>query len=236
MAVVSKGIVMLVAAILAPAFAAQVMAAPSELSPEALALIAPVGATIAQVRAKQAARPPPRDDAESLVRMGELEQAARDAVGKLDPSAIPATDRRNAMTAVWRQVQAVDQANQKALLEMVPPEGWFTITRYGREASHAAFLIVQHANPELWRRFVPVLEPLAAKGEVAGGEFALMYDRLAGSEGRPQRYGSQMTCKDGKLVPRPIEDPDRIDARRRAMGMTPYADYLASFADAPPCR
>jgi len=226
---------MLIAALLAQGVAAQIMAAPADISPEVRILIAPVAAAIAEARAKQDALPPPKDDAEKLVRMGELEQAARAGLGKIDPTRIPAAERRNAMTAAWQQILAVDLANQKALLEMVPPEGWFTASKYGREASHAAFLIVQHGNPDLWRRFVPVLEPLVAKGEIQGGEFALMYDRLANSEGRPQRYGSQMTCKGGKWVPLPIEDPAGIDARRAALGMKPFADYVASFGDAPPC-
>jgi len=226
---------MLITALLAQGVAAQIMAAPADISPETRILIAPVAAAIAEARARQATLPPPKNDAEKLVRMGELEQAARTGFGKIDPTKIPAAERRNAMTAAWQQILAIDLANQKALLEMVPPEGWFTASKYGREASHAAFLIVQHGNPDLWRRFVPILEPLVAKGEIQGGEFALMYDRLANSEGRPQRYGSQMTCKGGKWAPLPIEDMDGLDARRAALGMKPFADYVASFGDAPPC-
>jgi hypothetical protein len=118
---------------------------------------------------------------------------------------------------------------------MLPPEGWFTISKYGKAGSTAAFLIVQHSDVSQWSRFVPVLEKLAAQGEVRGGDYGLMYDRLALNEGRPQRYGSQMTCKAGKYVPDRLEDPDRLDERRIAIGMSPYKDYLALFASAPPC-
>ncbi len=96
-------------------------------------------------------------------------------------------------------------------------------------------LIVQHSDLEQWRRFVPVMEKLAAQGEVRGGDYALMYDRLALNEKRPQRYGSQMTCQAGRYAPAPIEDPDHIDDRRAALHMGPYKDYLALYADAPPC-
>jgi hypothetical protein len=62
-----------------------------------------------------------------------------------------------------------------------------------------------------------------------------MYDRLALNEHRPQRYGSQMICKAGKYVPDTLEDPEHIDQRRATLGMIPYKDYLAMFADDPPC-
>lgn len=229
---------MLIAALLVQAGAAQVAAPPAELSPETRIAIAPVAAAIAEVHAKQAALPPPKDDAEKLLRMRDLDQAPRMAMTRIDPRKLPAEDRDAAFKIVSGQIRAIDAANQKALLEMLPPEGWFTIGTYGREASQAAFMIVQHANPELWRRFLPVLEPLAAKGEISGGDYALMYDRLATTEGRPQRYGSQMKCENGRFVPFPVEDPDRIEQRRAALGMRPYAEYLDGYAkgDAAPCR
>lgn len=227
---------MFTAMLLAQGVAAQITAAPAELSPETRILVAPVGAAVAKVRAEQAALPPPKDDAEKLLRMRDLEQAPRAAMMAVDFQQIPPAERMAASTAIWQQILPIDEANQKALMEMLPPEGWFTISRYGKEASRAAFLIVQHGNVELWRRFVPVLEPLAAKGEVEPSQYALMYDRLATNEGRQQRYGSQMGCKAGKWVPDPIEDPDGLDARRAKLGMEPYASYLAkNFSGPAPC-
>jgi hypothetical protein len=136
---------------------------------------------------------------------------------------------------VWAEIRPIDEANLQALLAMLPPEGWFTINKYGPAASEAAFLIIQHSNVEQWRRFVPMMETLAMQGEVKGGDYALMYDRLALTEKRPQRYGSQMVCQAGKFAPAPIEDPDHIDERRAALQMSPYKDYLAHYATAPPC-
>lgn len=226
---------MLIAMLLAQGVAAQITAAPADISPEARIAIAPVAAAIQRVRQAQAALPPPKDDAEKLLRMRDLEQAPRAALGQIDFSKVPAADRKNAQTAIWRQIIPIDEANQQALLAMLPPEGWFTIEKYGKEASKAAFLIVQHSNPDLWRRFVPVLERLAAKGEVSGGDFALMFDRLALSEGHQQRYGSQMKCEGGRYVPSPMEDPKGVDQRRASVGLGPYSEYLKQFASNPPC-
>jgi hypothetical protein len=221
--------------LLAGGLAAQIMAAPADLSPQTRPLIAPVHAAIVEIEARQARLPPPRDDAERIRRMTELDQAGRMAFGRIDMAAIPAAERKNAVAAVWQEILRIDHQNLATLMAMLPPEGWFTISRYGKDAARGAFLIVQHSDLEHWRRFTPVMERLARKGEVEGGQYALMYDRLALSEGRRQRYGSQLTCKAGKRVPEPIEDVDGLDKRRAELGMAPYADYLASFASDPPC-
>lgn len=220
---------MLIEVLLAQSVAQQIMAAPADISPETRILISPVAAAIAAVREAHAKLPAPKTDAERLVRMGQLDQAPRLALGKIDFSKIPSGERRNAMAAIWQQIEPIDAANQEALLRMVPPEGWFTISAYGRDAAKAAFHIVQHSRIEHLRRFVPVLEPLVANGEVDGQSFALMFDRLAMNEGRPQRYGSQFKCVDGEYELHRLEDPSRVDELRRGIGLRPLADSRAAM-------
>lgn len=207
------------------------------LSPRAAELVAPVRQAIEAERRVQAALPSPANDSERLERMGRLDQIGRRVLTQIDLSVLPPEELKVARKAMWAPVEEADAENEKALLAMVPPEGWFLKSRYGDKAARAAFHIVQHSNLELWRRFVPVLEPLVAKGEVDGQSYGLMYDRLALNEGRPQRYGSQVVCKAGKWGPDKLEDPDRVDERRKAMGFTQsIAEYVAYFQKAyPPC-
>lgn len=209
-------------------------AAAVQLSPQTEALIAPVHDAILKARAEIDALPPPKDDTERLLRMQKLDQAPR-AVIQIDFSNTPPAEKAAAQAKIWAEIGAIEEANLKALLAMVPSEGWFMISKYGKAGSTAAFLIVQHSDISQWRRFVPALEKMAAQGEVRGGEYALMYDRLALHEGRPQRYGSQMICKAGKYAPDRLEDPEHLDERRAAIGMSPYKDYLARFENYPPC-
>jgi hypothetical protein len=68
-------------------------------------------------------------------------------------------------------------------------------------------------------------------GEADGAAYALMYDRLALSEGRPQRYGSQMRCSDGQYdVGEPVDDIDRVDSRRASVGLGTLAKNVERFA------
>ncbi|WIY70692.1 hypothetical protein KB221_06635 [Aquidulcibacter paucihalophilus] len=212
---------------------------PATLSPEARALIAPVAEAIAAEEARQAALPPAANDRERLERMGVLDQVGRRALNPIDLTLLPESERAAANSAMWAPLVATDERLMAELLTMVPPEGWFLKSAYGEQAASAAFLIVQHSDLENWRRFVPILEPLVAAGEVDGQSYGLMYDRLAQNEGRLQRYGTQVTCKAGKWVidRENLEDPDNADARRREMGFRwTLAEYEQVFANHPPCE
>ena len=212
------------------------MQAPALVDPEARALIAPVVEAIAAEQARQAVLPPPADDRERLERMGRLDQAGRMRIGEVDVSALPAEQRVAAFAAISAVIDPIDRANQQTLSAMIPPEGWFPRSRYGDEAVKAAFHIVQHGDEALWRRFLPVLEPLVASGEVEGEAYAKMFDRLAISEGRPQRYGTQFRCVSNRWTLAPLEDETRVEAWRAGMGFaTPLSIYVEHMAAAPPC-
>jgi hypothetical protein len=212
------------------------MAADAPLSPQAQALIAPVKAALDAERARQAALPPPVGDADRLLRMGAMDQVGRRVLIGIDLTTLPAAEVAAAKKAMWAPIEAADDENLETLLKMIPPEGWFLKSRYGEKAAGAAFNIIQHSDLAQWKRFVPVLEPLVVTGEVDGQSFALMYDRLALNEGRPQRYGSQMKCEAGKWVPDRLEDPARVEEWRKAMGFTwTFAEYLEHWKTYPPC-
>lgn len=215
---------------------APALAAEAPLSPQAQALIAPVGAALDAERARQAALPPPANDSEKLMRMGAMDQVGRRVLTGIDLTTLPPGEIAVARKAMWAPIEQADAENLKALLKMVPPEGWFLKSRYGEKPAYAAFHIIQHSDVAQWKRFVPVLEPLVVTGEVDGQSFGLMYDRLALNEGRPQRYGSQMTCEAGKWVPERLEDPARVEEWRKAMGFPQtFAEYLEHWKTYPPC-
>jgi hypothetical protein len=214
------------------------LAQDAPLSPKARALVAPVGEALDAERARQAALPPPKDDVEKLIRMGRMDQVGRRVLTGINLHELPLEEIPAAQKAMWAPIEKADAENLEALLKMVPPEGWFLKSRYGEEAADAAFSIIQHSDIDQWRRFVPILEPLVATGEVDGQSFGLMFDRLAVNEGRKQRYGTQMICDHmtGQWVPSPLEDPARVEDWRRAMGFpVTFAAYLEHWKTYPPC-
>lgn len=211
------------------------LATPSD---PATALIQAVSGAIEAEKARQEALPPAATDREKLERMGLLDQVGRRASISVDVSGLPEAEREAAEAAAWAPIEELDRTHLTQLLAILPPEGWFLESVYGDRAASAAFLIIQHSDLEQWRRFVPVLEPLVAAGEVDGQRYGLMYDRLAVNENRPQRYGTQMACKDGRwTIDRDnLEDPANADKRRAEMGFRQtLAEYETNFAHYPPC-
>lgn len=216
-------------------------AAAEPLSPEDQALIAPVHQAFVQVEEAQSRLPPPKTDAERLIRLGQIDQAAREgpaSVINVDLSSLAPPMRAVAYKAMWDEITAHDLADQAALKTMIPPEGWFTISRYGKDAVDAAFLIVQHAvnDRPLQGAVLAAMKPLAGQGEASRIDYAMLYDRYEVQGGRPQLYATQLTCKDHRWVLEPLIDPAHADARRKAMGfLTTAEENFARFANAPPC-
>ena len=193
-------------------------------------------ASIAEARVAQSALPEAQTDRDRLERMGILDQAARQGLRQAMAD-IPPSERGRVRRALWPEVRAIDLENQAQLLTMVPEEGWFTKSRYGENAAASAFLIVQHGDETLWERFLPLLADLVPSGEVAGSEYAMMYDRLQMTRDQPQRYGTQMTCPygSGQWTLWRLEDAERVDELRASVGLGPVAEYVDSFrTGAPP--
>ena len=77
-----------------------------------------------------------------------------------------------------------------------------------------------------------LMEPLTAKGAVPPRNFAYLYDRVTLKISGVQRYGTQAHCVDGRIAPRPLEQPVKLDELRRSVGLTPIAEYLRQFPGA----
>jgi len=126
----------------------------------------------------------------------------------------------------------VDEANTRWLKGQVDQNGWFTVSKYGRDADMAALLLVQHADRDVAFQtdMLKILEPLVPAGETAKTNYAYLHDRVAVNSGRPQRYGTQGRCTAaGAWEPREMEQPEMLDERRAAVGLGPEADYIAVF-------
>jgi len=139
-------------------------------------------------------------------------------------------EQRPAEPAGWELVQAVDAENTAWLEAVVDRQGWPTRARVGDEATQAAWLLAQHADHDLGfqRQCRTLLAEAVRRGEADPKHLAYLTDRVLCAEGQPQRYGTQFwhgRDGTGQLQPQPIEDPEHLDERRLAAGLTPFAEY-----------
>lgn len=198
-------------------------------SPAAAAAVAQVEARIKQRQDDHARLGAAGSLQVELARRVELEQIGRRGLDEIDR--LSGADRVQASRALFERISALDQQNTAYLKAHLPERGWFTAAQHGEEVSANAFLIAQHSgDAALMRRAVTALEPLVGSSPAEGRRYALLYDRLAVSEGREQRYGTQLSCRDGVLDVLPIEDAANVDRRRREAGFDEsLADYGARF-------
>jgi hypothetical protein len=124
----------------------------------------------------------------------------------------------------WTKIDADNTAYMKSVIDK---HGWPGKSMVGDDGALAAFLMVQHADrdPAFQKKCLPLMEAAVLAKEASASQLALLTDRVLLAEGKQQRYGSQFTVVDGKSVPRPIEDPEHVDARRAAVGLPPLAEY-----------
>lgn len=121
-----------------------------------------------------------------------------------------------------------DSANTEWLKTYVNRWGWPTSQQVGPEAVQAAFLIVQHAvhDTAFMHAMLPSIQAAHRRGDLDGEAVAMLIDRLEVKAGRPQIYGTQLSLHDGRWQFDPITDSPGVDARRRAMGLPPLAEYV----------
>lgn len=200
-----------------------------DLSPEARARLAAFDTAVAAARADLAALDGEASVSARLIALRALDQ--RPMMVRVDLEGLTEPEQREARAIMDAEINRLNAENVEALLALVPAEGWFSSKIYGQEAATGAFLIVQHSDMDLQKRFLPTIEVMSERGEALKSEYALMYDRIAVAEGRLQRYGTQMQCVNGRMQPFPTEDPERIEERRAPMGFRwpDYAGYLANF-------
>lgn len=109
---------------------------------------------------------------------------------------------------------------------MIAEYGFPVPSAFGMDAYTAAWTIAQHAShmPDFQRDILSRMKVLYSKNEGDGSYIDLLKDRLALVAGKPQSFGTQMTCQDGKIRLYDTNDPEDLDERRAAMGLKPLLE------------
>jgi len=163
--------------------------------------------------------------AELLARRAEDQRIRHAAMEASDPETGRLPDD---LGSEWSRI---DSANTEWLNDLVDARGWPGRSLVGEDGARAAWLLAQHADgrPDLQHKFLDLLRAAVAAGDAAGFDLAYLEDRVRGADGRPQLYGTQFEGRGEDLAPRPIEDPDRLEERRAAVGLPPFAEYEAQI-------
>ena len=124
------------------------------------------------------------------------------------------------------KVHATDTIRTAELKQLVAINGWPTVSLVGIDASKAAALIVIHTQDHAWQKsLLPLLESLVKQNKIMGDDVALITDKTLVADGKPQRFGTQSSTRDGVMMILPVEDPAHLDERREQFFLPPMDLY-----------
>ena len=118
-----------------------------------------------------------------------------------------------------KNMSIVDSIMNKGLGLNLTPQSYKTI-----------WIVIDHASLDKQEQYLPLMEKWSQDGLIGKDEYAVLYDRVAMKNNRPQRYGSQ-TVQFGinnntQLYVYPVENPNLLDSLRASVGLSSMADYL----------
>ena len=167
------------------------------------------------------------DDEQTIDRLQYLmvrDQFWREKLHQLAKLDVDTVERQALMERLAERMHDVDAENTAELQDYLDDHPWPCKQQLGEQADQAAWMIVQHADhdPGFQTEVLEMLEELVDEERTAPERYAMLYDRVAVAEDRPQRYGSQGQCKpDGTWEMFEVEDPEGLDERRTRKGLEP---------------
>ncbi|WDF55869.1 DUF6624 domain-containing protein [Mucilaginibacter sp. KACC 22063] len=127
-------------------------------------------------------------------------------------------------------MEELHNCNAKILNDLIDQIGYPTEDKVGKEASEAAWLVIQHAigQPAFMRKCRELLQKAVDENKAAPINLAYLSDRIAVFEEQPQLYGTQFDWdENGELTPNPFDDLTRVNQRRKAIGLNTLEDQIA---------
>ena len=128
------------------------------------------------------------------------------------------------------EMQRVDKVNQEQICKILDSRGLVGSDKVG-DAVGTFWAVIQHSDVNIQKKYFPLFQEAAQKGDIAKEGVAMMEDRINMFEGKPQRYGSQIE-EDEHGNPRLYQllDESKVDEWRSEMGMEPLKDYLRKMS------
>lgn len=131
----------------------------------------------------------------------------------------------------WKIITEKDSINLIKVTKILDKYGWLGADVVGGQGNSTLFLVIQHADQKTQEKYLPMMREAAKNGKAQSSSLALLEDRVALGQGKRQLYGSQIgRDNETKLYyVLPLEDPDNVDKRRKAVGLGPLAEYVSQW-------
>ncbi len=133
-----------------------------------------------------------------------------------------------------KQIQLIrsnDSLNLVKVKKILDERGWLGTDEIGYQGNSTLFLVIQHADPKSQEHYLPIMREAVKSGKANAGSLAYLEDRIELRKGGKQIYGTQIG-KDratGQYFVLPLLDPEKVDERRKQMGLGSLKAYVANW-------
>jgi len=134
---------------------------------------------------------------------------------------------------VRNRIRAMDKKHYARLVQIHRAYGWPAISLVGKKAANNYWLLVQHQGLAFQKIVLPDMKRAVDKGEASKMDFAYLYDRVMVREGKPQHWGTQGTCVNGKAKLYDVDERATLDRRRAELSLWPEKEYLDMLCNPP---
>lgn len=168
------------------------------------------------------------DLAKELLAMKKEEQKMRVQYGKMIRANKTETKKYKSLVD---ELVETDRSNTARMKEIVQQYGWPTYDLVGKNASNAAWILVQHADrdPLFQSKCLPMLKDAVDNEQASKYCYAYLYDRVQVAFGRKQLYATQSSSNNGLTEGEfyPLEDESNVQKRREEMEISEHVSETA---------
>lgn len=105
--------------------------------------------------------------------------------------------------------------------------GWLGPETIGEDGVNTLFLIVQHNNLDIQKKYLPFIRKAVKNGKESPSDLIFLEDRIAMYSNQLQTYGTQIKYdENGKYYVWPIKNPKSVNKRRIKNGLNTLENYL----------
>lgn len=178
---------------------------------------------ILAVRMPAAAQTPQRDTDSLLRAVRERDQKLR-----MDVMNYYAKGQVDSVMLAAEQLEQTDVENQRIVFGLLDAGGW--PEGLSDEANSAIFLVIDHAEVEVQKRYYRDVVKAARRGYIGRSSQVTLRDRILMYENKRQKYGTQTVSfsrgDSTACYVWPVARPQSLDRRRSRVGLPTMDEYV----------
>jgi hypothetical protein len=135
------------------------------------------------------------------------------------------------LDSMWIQIAYQDSINLTKVEHLIAKYGWLGSSLVGASGATTLFLVIQHSDLDVQIKYLPMLRAAVKKGEADPSNLAMLEDRVAMRQAKPQIYGSQIRkdMETGMYYVYHLIETEKVDERRAAVGLGKLSEYVSNW-------